>query len=335
MNTRLSVVVPVYNVEAYLSVCLDSLVAQTVQPMEIIAVDDGSTDACPGILQAYQHKLPQLRIIRQENQGLSCARNTGLAEVTGDYIHFLDSDDFLVPEAYAVMLAEMQKEGQLDILLFNATYHFEGRKEDYPIYRDRLESENMTGADWLVYCLAEKKFMLHMVWMHLYKRNFLLETGLQFIPERIHEDVIWTTKVLLAAKKVRYVSSALIFYRIPIRNFSSDIRDAKYVRVIKSSVLNALELLDISQAVRNERLSDLLSVQAVDGGMSVFHKMEKMNSSDLKKQLIYFMWKKSFFSSLYKGAKIFRLKRKLASKMIRLILPNIGILVNVTVKRLF
>lgn len=80
---RLSVVMPVYNVAAYLPACLDSLVAQTLPPDEIIAVDDGSTDACPQILLDYAQRMPNLRIIRQENGGLSVARNTGLKFATG------------------------------------------------------------------------------------------------------------------------------------------------------------------------------------------------------------------------------------------------------------
>ncbi len=334
MTVSLSVIMPVYNVAAYLPACLDSLVAQTLQPTEIIAVDDGSTDECPAILQTYQQKLPQLRIIRQENQGLSGARNTGIEAATGEYIHFLDSDDFLVADAYALMLAEMQKDDRLDMLLFNATYHFEGRREDYLIYRDRSDSSVMSGAEWLVYCLAEKKFMLHMVWLHLYRRQFMLENRFQFIPKRIHEDVVWTTQSLLVAKQVRYLNASLVFYRIPVRNFSLDVRDEKYANLIESSALNALESLKIANSIHSRDLSRLLRDQAIDGGMSVFHKLEKIASHEVKAHLLLFLWRKSFFGSLFQASDNLASKRKLLSKMIRALLVNVAVILSITVRRL-
>ncbi|MBC1274400.1 glycosyltransferase family 2 protein, partial [Listeria booriae] len=90
-----SIILPVYNVAPYLKACLDSLCVQTFQDFEVIAVNDGSTDESLTILDAYQGILPQLRIISQPNQGLSAARNRGLQEVSGEYVYFLDSDDYL------------------------------------------------------------------------------------------------------------------------------------------------------------------------------------------------------------------------------------------------
>lgn len=97
----LSLVMPVYNVAEFLPRCLDSLAAQTRPADEIIAVDDGSTDACPAILAEYAQRLPSLRTVRQENGGLSAARNTGIEHARGKWLAFVDSDDFVLAAAGA------------------------------------------------------------------------------------------------------------------------------------------------------------------------------------------------------------------------------------------
>lgn len=104
----LSLVVPVYNVAPYLRCCLDSLFAQTRAADEIIVVDDGSTDGCPAILAEYAAKAPKIRVIRQENGGLSAARNIGMANAGGRYLAFVDSDDFIVPAMYERLLTMAQ-----------------------------------------------------------------------------------------------------------------------------------------------------------------------------------------------------------------------------------
>jgi glycosyltransferase EpsJ len=146
MSSGLSVILPVYNVQAYLPACLDSLMAQTLQPDEIIAIDDGSTDDCPQILADYALRMSNLRIIRQVNGGLSAARNTGLDVAQGEYIAFVDSDDFLEPNIFATGLQQMQG-NKLDMLLFNAMYYFDGRKPDHLIYTDTSTSPVLSGAD--------------------------------------------------------------------------------------------------------------------------------------------------------------------------------------------
>lgn len=109
MQETLSVVVPVYNVEAYLPRCLASILAQTFAPSEIILVDDGSTDKCGTICDAYAKAYPQVRALHQRNQGSSAARNAGLAAATGDWVAFVDADDYLAPEMYAVLLTRAQQ----------------------------------------------------------------------------------------------------------------------------------------------------------------------------------------------------------------------------------
>ena len=118
--SKLSVIVPVYNAEKYLSRCIDSLLNQEVVEYEIVCVNDGSTDGSGAILREYKRKNPDvLMLIEQENQGLPAARNIGMSVATGDIITFCDSDDYLIPGAYGYLLKNFWKEG-IDVLKFNS-----------------------------------------------------------------------------------------------------------------------------------------------------------------------------------------------------------------------
>ena len=107
----LSVVIPVYNVAQYLEQCVDSVLASQETDYEILLVDDGSTDGvCPGICDRYALANPdRIRVIHQENQGLGGARNTGLAQALGEYVFFVDSDDYLAPEALSVVIRQIRQ----------------------------------------------------------------------------------------------------------------------------------------------------------------------------------------------------------------------------------
>ena len=108
-SPRISVIVPVYNVAAWLPRCVDSILAQTCKNMEILLVDDGSSDASGRICDAYAEKDPRIRVVHKENGGLSSARNAGLDMASGEYLGFVDSDDWIEPGMYAEMLGLMEK----------------------------------------------------------------------------------------------------------------------------------------------------------------------------------------------------------------------------------
>jgi glycosyltransferase involved in cell wall biosynthesis len=116
----LSIIIPVYNVEPYLAECLDSVFSQdNIAVCEVIIVNDGSTDGSVSIIERYQKKYPELIVVHQENKGLSGARNTGINCAKGDYLYFLDSDDFLLQDAVSNILNKI-KETTAEIIGFNA-----------------------------------------------------------------------------------------------------------------------------------------------------------------------------------------------------------------------
>jgi heptose III glucuronosyltransferase len=312
----LSLVVPVYNVAPYLPRCLESLGALYPPADEIIVVDDGSTDECSHILAEFATRLPQMRVIRQENGGLSAARNTGLDAASGKYLVFVDSDDFVSPDAYAEALQLAEAE-HLDMVLLNACYHFEGRQADYPIYVDVPRTEVVRGREWLRRRFRAGRF-LHMVWMHLYRRDFIEANRLRFIPRLIHEDVIWTTQALLAAERVRYTGHVSVHYRIPLRSFSAEQAQRRLEAIVDSSVINAGTLAKFSESLADDpELRSLIDDQMVDGALGVFHKLKKMPDRRAAAASLRRLRREGFMRLLWSHAGSLAQRRRIARHWLR------------------
>ena len=311
MTPILSLVMPVYNVASYLERCLESLAAQDLDGMEIVIVDDGSTDECQAILARYAAQHPEMRVIHQENGGLSAARNTGLDHIHGEYIAFVDSDDWIDPGYYRRLL-DLARAKNLDMAHGNAMYHFEGRREDHPIYRDDLPGEVMPGREVLRRRLGNKT-LLHMVWMHLYRRDFIERLGMRFVPRLIHEDVLWTTRAFLEAKRVAYDPTPGYFYRQRIRPLPADILDQRLDAVIASSVHNARGLAELAAPLRADpELQRLLRWQLVDGALSIFHKLRKVTAPELRRRLYRQLRHDGVYALLWNNATETAQRRRIA-----------------------
>ena len=324
MNTpTLSIVMPVYNVATYLPRCLESLAALTPPADEIIVVDDGSTDDCPRILAEFAGRLPQMRVIRQENGGLSAARNTGLDAARGKYLAFVDSDDFVEPDAYAEAV-EQAEIGQLDMVLFNARFHYESRKPDQPIYPEAPATGIVPGREWLRQRLKAGRF-LHMVWMHLYRRDFIETNRFRFIPRLIHEDVIWTTQALLAAQRTSYLPRISVNYRIPIRQATAEVRQNRLEAIVESSVTNARAEEKFAAGLNADpELQALLRHQLVDGALSIFHKLAKMPDRQAAANTLSRLRREGFLGLLWRHAADNAQRRRIARHWLRSWLAGIG-----------
>ena len=324
MTPKLSLVVPVYNVAAWLTPFLESLAAQTLPAaeFEIVAVDDGSTDESPEILKTFSARLRNLRVVRRENGGLSAARNTGLENAAGEWIAFADSDDLLLPGTYARWLG-IAEAGGLDMLVGNGFYHHEGRQPDRPIFDGVAATGVIAGADWLRARLAAR-FLPHMVWLHLYRREFLEKNRFRFVPRLIHEDVIWTTRALLRAARVRFDPEPGYLYRLQVRRLAAPELARHRERVIASSVYNARQLAAIVQnEVADAELARLVGWQLADGAMSVFHKIEQHPDSDARRSLYRRLREEEFYALLWRHAADARQKRKVAGRWLRSLVRSV------------
>lgn len=209
MKPDISVVVPVYNVENHLAECLDSILRQTFQNIEILCVDDGSTDRSPEILAEYTAADPRMIVVRKENGGLSSARNTAYPLLKGDYTLFVDSDDWIEPDLCAKTLAAARREhADMTFFLYRQTgiddheYHLESF----------LKHDDFSAA-------GPSVLLAHMTaWSKLWRTGFLLENDLRF-PEGIYyEDNVAHWKALIRQPKLTVLPEILYRYR---RNPSS------------------------------------------------------------------------------------------------------------------
>ena len=307
----LSLIVPVYNVAPFLPRFLESLGSVEAASGEIIVVDDGSTDDCPRLLAEFAQRHSQVRIVRQANGGLSAARNTGLGLANGRFVAFADSDDWFEPGYYERLLA-LCMDHDLDMAVGNATYHFEGRQPDYPIFRDSPASGVVRGADFLRERLRSRT-LLHMVWMHVYRRTLVESIGVRFVAPLIHEDVPWTTRLLVASKRLMYDPTPGYHYRQRVRRFEASESDRRLRLIIDSSVHNARALDGIAAELREDtELQRLIRWQLVDGALSIFHKVRQLPSSAARRETRRRLRREELYSLLWRNAVELRQKRRIA-----------------------
>lgn len=216
MGVKISVVLPVYNVANYLRKCLDSLVNQTFKDFEVICVNDGSTDLSLSILEGYSLSDSRFKIITQENQGLSGARNTGIDQVEGEYVLFVDSDDWLEENALEV-LYEHVKGFSSDITMFKFKYYNENTEEysEGPFTNlEVIDPSFFTGNFYYMDVIDIIFKISHAPFNKLYKTSFLKENDAKFLYGSYYEDLEFFYKVFLKAKKVSVLPEYLYYYRI-------------------------------------------------------------------------------------------------------------------------
>ena len=208
--TRVSVVIPVYNVERWLPACLDSVLAQTLQDIEVLCVDDCSPDGSAEILRAYAARDPRVKLLRTpQNSGQGVARNLGLDAAIGDYVYFLDSDDLVVPQALAE-LSTYADELRLDGVFFDSEVLYDSPKlakryASYPASHTGAYPEGaVAGLDLFEAFMAQRDWTCY-VQRQLWRRAFLQREGIRFPSWASHEDEAFAFEALLAAARVSYV----------------------------------------------------------------------------------------------------------------------------------
>ena len=211
---KVSVIIPVYNAEQYLRQCLDSVVGQTLKDIEIICVDDGSQDNSVAILKEYAARDSRLRLIREKNRGAGAARNQGLREATGEYLSFLDADDFFEQDMLEKAVARAE-EYDAQIVVFNSDqYHMDKRQfvpvpwvmvqEDIPPYMP-FSYRQLTGNVFLSF--------VGWAWDKLYRRDFVEAHGLRFQEQRTTNDMLFVFSALVLAKRIAVLNDVLAHQR--------------------------------------------------------------------------------------------------------------------------
>lgn len=207
MEALISVIVPVYKVEAYLGRCVESILAQTYRNMEILLVDDGSPDRCPQICEEYAAKDPRIRVIHQENKGLSGARNTGIDKARGEYLAFIDSDDKWLPHFLESLYRAMTETGA-DIS--QCRWEYMHGNEILEPYDPHAKRECYTGREMLAKLYIRTGAYYVVAWNKLYKAS--LFENIRYPEGKIHEDEATTYRLFDLAETCVCVDNALYGY---------------------------------------------------------------------------------------------------------------------------
>lgn len=271
----ISVIVPVYNVEKYLWECIDSVLKQTYTNFEVILVDDGSKDSSKYICEEYAVKDARIKVMAKENGGASSARNLGLTVAKGEYIYFLDSDDWIVEDALEKLL-KICESSHAEVVFFDAysvdeetgkvtTSHY-SHKKNYQINQGyRLMEELISNKDFHV-----------APWLFFIRKDLLDRKRLKFEEGIIYEDMIFTYKLFCESQRAvhlpeylyyrRYRENSVMTSRIKKKNFDSAIK-VYY------------EVHDYWKKLPDDRKSERHVVRCAYNGLNVF---ERLSSSDKK-----------------------------------------------------
>ncbi len=237
---KVSVIIPCYNIERYVRQCLDSVCGQTMSDLEIICINDGSTDSTLEILNEYAARDARVRVISQDNAGLSAARNTGLKYAAGDFVAFLDSDDFVASDYYGSMYARAISTDS-DLVIGNDIWYW----DDCNMQIGATHYRNFADKKSIITKSVDKIRVLSAcaVWNKLYRRSLIVDNKLAFYEGRHLEDMPFTFMAVALAQKITFQPFSFLFYRQ---------RDDSIMNNKTNRVRNAMDMLDNFRRVYGE-----------------------------------------------------------------------------------
>lgn len=239
MKPKVSIIVPVYNVEKYLERCMDSLLNQTLKEIEIILVDDGSPDNCPIMCDKYATMDNRVRVVHKTNAGLGFARNTGLSIASGDYIAFVDSDDFVSLDMYDVLYSKAS-DNHLDILFCGfyeyQSYMSKNLRSEVSIYEEYTGTQCQEVLHGMLSPCGVKgritRFEMS-VWHSIYKKTIFDSFNVQFCSERefISEDIIFHIDFIRYCNKIGFVPNPFYYYCLNENSLSKSYNPNRFKKV--------------------------------------------------------------------------------------------------------
>ncbi|SAK74667.1 glycosyltransferase, group 2 family protein [Caballeronia glebae] len=299
-----SVIVPVYNCEAWLEALLRSVLDQEGVDLEVIAICDGATDGSLAMLESMAARDARIRVVAQENRGVSATRNVGLTLARGEWIAFADGDDWMKPGALRTWIGH-GRQHELDVVIGNG-FSFDElppAANPQPMYERQPWGEICDGRAWLKRTVPNDDWVV-CVWLQCVRRNFVAKHGLRFEEGVVHEDIIWALQLGLHAERVGFVREPLYGYRrnpASITNSPSQAdvarRAAGYLRVIDALVTAARD-------PRTDRsLSRILLRQANRESGHLLHVLRKrLNDDELRKAFARQFLQSGYIRVMLKGA---------------------------------
>lgn len=256
---KVSVLVPIYNVEKYLSQCLDSLCMQTLEDIEVICINDGSTDSCSEILESYQKKDSRIKVITKANSGYGNSMNIGLDNACGEYIGIVESDDFIdsdmMEKLYDYAKSESNFKDGLDVVKSNCYFYSKNGEIEKNEYHNTLEE---LPVNKVIKPLHYPSLFLKMqsIWSALYKRDFLLKNNIRFneTPGASYQDVSFAFQVYACAETMKLIPNAYLHYRID--NVSSSVNSP-------NKIFCACDEMDCIDSFIDKRGIDVVNLKGI------------------------------------------------------------------------
>ena len=297
MKKLISIIVPVYNVEEYVGMCIESVCNQTYRNLEIILVDDGSTDRSGDICDAYARRDERIRVIHKENGGLSDARNAGMEVASGEYISFIDSDDWIDSNMYEV-LEDYAEQEMLDVMSCQLCAEIENKKPDNNIAAPR-NFRVMSSDELLQHTVMAYE---NSVCNRLFRKKLI--ENLRFPVGRCYEDMLFTLRALLRTRRGGYVDNAFYHYRTR----STSIIGNRLSEDLAQNVLDDLlpfmkEKAQILYDSGKKELGDECTFQYLYEILGILSKIQnqtgrKENYKELKQEVLtYRKWMKEYVRS--------------------------------------
>lgn len=266
---KVSIIVPVYNVEKYIHKCLDSLVNQTLKELEFIFVNDGSPDNSPKIIKEYQKKDKRIKLLNKENGGQASARNLGLEHAKGEYIAFLDSDDYVKENMYEILYNRAKKDN-LDIVICN----------NYLVYKDSTVENDpgITTKKEKIISPREYTTLSPSPWNKIIRHEYLNQEKFKFPEGIIYEDLASIPLLGLSNPKIVYLNTCLHYY---VQSDSSTMRNKEYKSKYED-IFTAIEYLYTNMIDKgyNKELEYMLTYHLLYLGSLNFYQYKKYNQID-------------------------------------------------------
>lgn len=283
-SVKVSVVIPVYNVEKYLCECVDSVLKQTYSSYEIILVDDGSTDSSGSICDSYEIKDSRISVIHKENGGLSSARNAGLEIAVGKYVYFLDSDDYITAQTLEKLVETAEKENS-DIVFFDAV-SFADAEDNFKVSQNYIRKHNYkTGKGTAVFSEMQKNEEFHSAVPLLFiKKDLLEQNDIRFIDGIYYEDMLFTYQVFCCSRVASQVKEAFYHRRYRKNSIMTSKKTPKHFASFKR-VYEEVKSFSESLGIADEAFAKAYIVRCAFNCFNIYEKLSKDDKEKNKEKI--------------------------------------------------
>ncbi len=289
---RFSVIVPVYNVEAYLPQCVNSILSQNFKDFELILVDDGSPDNCPKICDEYAKKDNRVKVIHKQNGGLSSARNTGVEVAQGEYLIFIDSDDFYEGAEFLKKLDKVITENNADVAVYSMKLFYNNNKNYIPssvIFTDPKWNSFNSYEQTVTELLKENKFIVSAC-SNAVKREFFLEKQLFFKKGIFSEDIEWAMRMYSNELRLAFLKDQPYICRADREgSITSDMKEKNFIDLFSIIEQNAEKFSKSNSSIEKLLLNYITYQYVILCGIIVRAKDKKFKKEFIRK-LVKYKW---------------------------------------------